>query len=214
MVYQKIFGSVLYCASIFLAPSICMAAAALVIPVSGEVSPPLPASGELNVGDQLDLGVNAVVAVIHFRACEELELKGGLVSIRPTKVQSQGSEVLFRAKGDCPEQVSLVETDLKGAVTLMRGADEAEKADVMSSVRPRFLLNADRSAFFSIGIFQDGAEVARIPLESGRGDWPADAPDLKVGQGYQFALESSGSKTSGGQLSVSLGGPKLIVLRP
>ncbi len=214
MVYQKIIGAALYCMGIFLAPSIGMSAAALVIPVGGEVSPPLPPSGELNVGDRLDLGADSVVIIIHIRACEELELKGGSLSIRPTKVQAQGAEVLFRAKGDCPEQVSLVETDLKGAVTLMRGADEAEKSDVMSGVRPRFLINADRSAFFSIGIFQDGAEVTRIPLENGRAEWPAGAPDLKVGQGYQFALEGSGAKTAGGQLNVSSDGPMLIVLRP
>lgn len=190
------------------------AADALVIPVSGTVSPALPASGELHIGDKLNLGTEAIVAIIHFRSCEEIELQGGTLIIRSAKVQHQKSKILFRAKGDCPGAVDLVETDTKGAVTLMRGPDEAKEAEVNSGTRPRFLLSADRSDFFAIGVFDDGSEVARMPLKSGRAEWPADAPTLKAGHGYDFVLEGTGSKTIGGRLSVTGNGPKLILLRP
>ncbi|MEM7544018.1 MAG: hypothetical protein AAF367_00635 [Pseudomonadota bacterium] len=196
-----------------LAPAI--AAEALAIPVSGEVSPPLPASGELKTGDRLNLGTDAVVAIIHFRSCEELELQGGVLVVGPSKVRHKQSKLLYRATGDCPGEVDLVETDTKGAVVLMRGSGDDKGAQaIKTSSRPRFLISGDRAAFFSLGVFDDGEQVLRLPLSNGRASWPDGAAALTVGKAYDIALEGSGAKTKGARLIVSDSGSKLIVLTP
>lgn len=192
------------------------AAAALVIPVEGEALPPLDASGELNVGDELSLADGGIVAIIHFRSCEELELKGGALKVGPTQVLHRNAEILYRAKGDCPESVDLVDTDAKGAVTLMRGGNEDGKDAGPAAVepRPRFPIGGDRAAAVDIGVFRDGAEIVRLEVENGRAAWPETAPPLAVGDTYNFVVQDQRADTRGGRFVVSADGPGLIVLSP
>ncbi|MEM8755153.1 MAG: hypothetical protein AAGF90_19480, partial [Pseudomonadota bacterium] len=181
--------------------------------LEGSTTPPIPATGELDRGDRLKLDGDAVVAIIHSRACEELELQGGVLVVGPNKVKHSGSKIINRIKGDCPGAVTLVETDAKGAVTLMRGSGEAKSAAATASgPRPRFIVGGNEH--FALAIFEEGREVARLGVERGRAAWPDGAAPLRAGGRYAFVLEGAGAAKRGGGLVVSADGPGVIVLRP
>lgn len=202
--------------SLTMLASAAAAADARIIKISGKVEPDIGASKELSAGERVKLGPKAIVVVIHYKACEEIEVRGGQVSILPTRVQVRGGEILSRNKGDCPGQLTLTDTDAQGAVVLMRGdGDEQAKVDAATSAggpRPRFLIEGEKYAV--LHLYENGERVASLPIRRRRADWPDERPPLSSGAVYDFALEASDGAHVGGKLAVTEDGPGLIILSP
>ena len=64
----------------------------------GETTPPLTGPTRLGLRDTLVLAPDAVVVIVHYATCEELELEGGRLQIGPRQVLHR-SRILFRGKG-------------------------------------------------------------------------------------------------------------------
>lgn len=211
-------GAAAALAALLLLSTAALAADARIIKISGKVEPDIGTSKEMAAGERVKLGPKAVVVVIHYKACEEIEVRGGTVSILPSKVQVRGGEILSREKGDCPGEVKLTDTDAQGAVVLMRGEGDAQsKVDAATSAgspRPRFLIEGDGDKYPVLHIYENGARLATLPVKRRRAAWPAERPPLTPGSVYEFALEASDGAHVGGKIAVTEDGPGLIILSP
>ncbi len=204
-------------AALCLLASQAAAADARVIKIRGKVEPDIGTSMEMSAGDRVKLGPKAIVVVIHYKACEEIEVQGGVISILPSKVGVRGGKINYREKGDCPGEVKLTDTDAQGAVVLMRGESGQAQVDAATSAgspRPRFLIEGGEEKYEVLHIFEKGERVATLPIVRRRANWPEERPPLTDGAVYDFSLEARDGAHVGGKLAVTTDGPGLIILNP
>jgi hypothetical protein len=197
-----------------MAPSAMADGAAMILMTDGDTVPVVEPLQELSVGDSLSLSPGAVVAIVHYAACEEIELRGGRIRVATSAIAYAGSSVEYRAKGDCPEEIKLVDTDAQGAVTLTRSGPSSDAIAGSTGPRPRFVIAGPRIPETVIHVFQEDAEIMILPVEAGRAGFPDDAPDLTAGASYRFAIGAKDGSHRGGSFHVVKDGPALIVLRP
>lgn len=186
--------------------------AAYILVLEGAVKPAIKDEAVVQAGHRMQLAPDAVILLVHHATCEEWELKGGAVVIQKNQVRTRGSEILARIKDVCGGQVTMKNTNAVGAVTLTRGSNDAESAETLRA-GPRPSFRVPGSDLFSVNIYQDGREIAELPIKRGRANWPKGAAPLTIGEDYQFAVSGAGAQHRGGGLKISKGAPRLVLLR-
>lgn len=158
--------------------------AALVIDIVGDASPAVDPFSELEPGDGIELADDAELIIMHYATCEEIHMAGGAIQIGRDDVRIGGqAEVIARDKVACPTTVAFKEdANAAGAVVLRSAANAV--------IAPRPVFAAPGATRIEVSL--DGAVIAVADVVGARALWPADAPDLMIGQSYVLRMTGPG----------------------
>lgn len=158
--------------------------AALVVDIVGASTPAIDPFSELDAGETIELAAGAELIVMHYATCEEIHIAAGALTIGRDDVRiDPQSEVIARDKVACPETVAFREDANAAGAVVLRSAGEATIAP-----RPVFVAQgADR-----VEVRLGDQLIATAQVTGGRALWPADAPDLMVGETYALRMTGSG----------------------
>lgn len=190
-------------AAIMTASAAAAEGVALVIDVTGGAADTIAPFDELSSGDEVTLGADGEIILMHYGTCLETHIVGGGVVVgRDGLRTSTDAEIAAEDPAPCPERVAFVENaDAQGAVVL-RSAGETAIAP-----RPTFIApGADR-----IEVTQDDKVVAAMQVVGGTAEWPAAAPNLLIGGIYKLRLTGpAGDRVAGATVKAQAG---IAVLR-
>ncbi|MEL6792599.1 MAG: hypothetical protein AAFU55_10695 [Pseudomonadota bacterium] len=158
--------------------------AALVIDIVGASTPVVDPFSELEAGDTVDLGADSELIVMHYATCEEIHIASGGVTVgRDAVTIDPDAEVIARDKVSCPASVAFREDANAAGAVVLRSA-----GDAVIAPRPVFVApGADR-----VEVLLGDRLIASAPVSRGRALWPAEAPDLMVGETYALRMTGPG----------------------
>lgn len=159
------------------------ARAALVLEVSGPVTPALKPYGEIRSGATVTLGPSGRLVFLHYETCRTFTVSGGAVSFTPGAPPTiQGAASQSDVRGQCPRKVA---GSGLSAVVMFRSL---KPPAVSLSVTPSFVLVGQRAGeFVRVRVLRQGQEILASPLDSPRFSWPASAAPLAPGD-YQLSF--------------------------
>lgn len=182
---------------------------ALVIEASPTIEPfPSPFS-ELSDGDELNLGDDGVVHLLHYYRCEELVIRGGKLALSVLAVSSRGGKVVTRRSKPCPKQVSVEPASVVSGVVLRHAAES-----VQVPVRPTmYVVGQGASRVDRIVVKVEGEQVLEFKVDGPELSWPEDAPSMGMGLVHELVLMDKDRKQLGSvrvRASDGTGAPVLL----
>ncbi|MEL7464170.1 MAG: hypothetical protein AAFN79_08895 [Pseudomonadota bacterium] len=158
--------------------------AALVVDIVGDATPAIEPFSELDAGETVELGPDAELIVMHYATCEEIHIAAGGLTIGRDAVRvDPAAEVIARDKVACPATVAFQEDANAAGAVVLRSA-----GDAMIAPRPIFVARGATQVEVRLG----DRLIATAPVSGGRALWPADAPDLMVGETYALRMTGPG----------------------
>lgn len=171
------------------APASAAEAVALVMSVSGKVSPGVDAYSELTSDKSVDLGTDGRISFVHYPTCRQMTVVGGKLSFIPGEVQLQGGKVEHEAQQKCPKKMQLKVAQGSGAVTVLRSL-KISAGDV--AVRPSCILVGKNARDYSVvQVSLDNKTVANFKISGPEVAWPATTAPLQSGRIYTMTLTSA-----------------------
>ena len=178
------------------APSSVLAAeqVALVLEVSGQMTPAQEAFTEIGAGSAIDLGADGRIEFLHYPTCQKVVAEGGRLSVTAENFRVNKGKIIDISKADCPQRIQLAANDAGAGIAgvVLRGAGD-EKLKV--SQRPRFLiLGAAPGQFKQLAILQAGKSLLLMPLEGKPLIWPETKDPLPPADDYTVELTGMDAK--------------------
>jgi hypothetical protein len=170
-------------------PASAAEAVALVMSVSGKVSPGVEAYSELTPEASIDLGADGRISFVHYPTCRQMTVVGGKVSFIPGEVQLQGGKVEHEAQQKCPKKMQLkVASGQAAAVVLRKLVVPAGNL----AVRPSCVLTGKSARDYNMAqVTQNGKAVTSFKLSGPVITWPAKTAPLQSGLNYTLTLTSA-----------------------
>lgn len=166
-------------------------AGALVIDVLGDVSPEVGPFEDVPVGTVLTLGDGTEMIISHYKACEEVTLVGGKVTIGADGLDIAGGTVSGREPVDCPEEVVLAAVDTASATVVVRDVIELAKVPIS----PRIVLVGDGAdGYDTLTISRDGTHVRDLAIKDRQVLWPESGLYLSDRTQYELSLTGPAGK--------------------
>lgn len=181
--------------------------AALVLEVSGPVTPPLAAFNEIDAGALLVLDPGTTLVLEHYRACEAVIVTGGSVSVVSDGVDIDGGLMVERRPLECAAVVALA-TDTVTAGVVLRSLPNP----VPVALAPIIVIAGATTRIDRLRIERDGREITTLPVRSGRVDWPDGGLFLSDGAQYRLVLLGAPARLRV-DIVADRDGPERIVLR-
>lgn len=175
--------------ALLLSPAIAVAEpVALVLDVTGDVSPTLRAFDEIDADTKLTLAEGASVTIEHYAICEQVTIGGGTLLVGEKALDLDDAQSVARRPVECPEVVQLPVEKVNAGV-IVRDVSLAWKRDVTPRIglAPSILVPG-RDGVNDLRIERDGEEVATLAIIDGRSLWPEGARELQAGERYDLIL--------------------------
>lgn len=186
---------------LLLSPAAAMAEpVALVLEVSGEVTPPVAVFEEVADGTVLHLGKDATLTISHYGTCRELSLAGGEVTAGEAGLEVEGGTVLSRKDQPCVGRVVTSEADLINMAVTLRSVWPPQTM----AARPEFILAGIWGEQFDrLDVFGDKGHVTTLPVFGGHVAWPASQAPLKFGVTYAVVLNGPDVQQQAARIKVA-----------
>ncbi len=190
------------------------APAALVVNVSGSVTPAVTPFSELTAGTQLNLGADGKLIFDDYYSCTEVTVTGGRVDLAAKGYKTSAGAKTSEERVPCKQEVVL-KAGGEALTQLMRGGEPSSQVPRLS-VRPSFVLVGARSqSFAAANITQKNAPIGTVKLIGPRFDWPADLQPLTVGVHYEITfVPKSPAEPSSTMRFVAVAAPKALRTSP
>ena len=190
------------------------APAALVVEVSGSVTPAVPPFSELTAGTQLSLGADGKLVFDDYYSCTEVTVTGGRVEFAAKGYKTSAGAKTSEERVPCKQEVVL-KAGGEASTQLMRGGEPSSQGPRLS-IRPSFVLVGARAqSFAAANITQKNAPVGTVKLIGPRFDWPAALQPLTVGSHYEITfVPKSSAEPSSTMRFVAVAEPKALQTSP
>ena len=196
------------CLALMLAPvSATAEPAALVLEVSGGVTPSVAAFDEVDAGTRLVLDPGATLVLEHYKGCEAVIVTGGSISVGSDGLGVDGGEILARRPIECAAVVALDFDTITAGVVL-----RSLRIPVPVALAPTIMVAGAPPGVDRLRIERDGHEVATLPVRSGRVGWPEDGLFLTDGAQYRLVLLGEAAERQV-DIVADRDGPERVVLR-
>ena len=166
-------------------PAVAEETGALVIDVVGEVSPAVDAFEDVAPGTVLALGAGAELTISHYRACEEVTLAGGRVTVGMDGLELDGTETLAREAVDCPSNVALAVSDTASATVIVRNFEELPRVPISPSI---VLIGENAGKFNSMTLRRENQVITSLDIVNRQVQWPAEGLYLSNRTKYELVL--------------------------
>jgi hypothetical protein len=165
--------------------------AAVVFSVDGPTTPTVPQFSVLETQSPIKLGDNTTMKFRHFKKCQTVIVKGGLLDFGPKNYKLSGGKIISANRTGCMKRVSLPGSTEIAGIKLRGGTPS-----ISVPTRPAFILLGGQSdAFKAIQILKSGKIILEDKLSSRVFWYPSKEPDLENGQSYRLGLvPTQGSK--------------------
>lgn len=173
-------------------PAAAADAVALIMSVSGKVTPDLAAYSEISAETAIDLGVDGRVSFVHYPSCRQVTVLGGKLTFGPQEVQVDGGTIERETPQKCPKKMSVKVASGQSAAVRTRGFEAALIPSPRLSERPScVLLGASARDYTQAQVIQGDKTVVSIKLSQPVVSWPAKTPALQDGNRYTLVLTSA-----------------------
>jgi len=160
---------------------------ALVLEVSGTMTPAVEAYDEFESGQVVNLSDNSKLQFLHYSSCTTVTVNGGKITFGGIAFEIDRGATVESEKGDCPMKISLNQDAQLGGV-VFRSAKPS--VPLMLSKRPDFtLVGKCRSEISLIRISQTGKTLFELEKTSLQLTLPTGA-QLDSGESYVLELVS------------------------
>jgi len=169
--------------------------AGMILAVSGEVQPRVPAYSELQEGALLRLASNARITIVHYATCQMNTVTGGTLVLRREQIITDGATVETRSNR-CPAErrVRRSAAPVAEGIFVVRGIVPVRQEEPLHlGVKPSFVVAGhEAKQLVRAEIFErTGATAGAMKLRARLASWPAEAPALKPGREYAIRLTFS-----------------------
>lgn len=175
------------------APIGAMAApVALVLEVTGEITPPVQAFGEMEAGSSFEIGAGGRIQFLHYPTCQNVVVEGGKLNLTSENFRVSKGRIIEVSRADCPQRLVAASTDASPGVAgvVLRGANDSV---LKVSQRPEFLLLGKAcSQFARLRLTQGETVLLDMGLETGLIKWPENLASLQTGREYSLHLTGTG----------------------
>jgi hypothetical protein len=160
--------------------------AALVLEVSGAVSPAVRPYAEVPADLRVTLPEAARIVFNHYGTCQVVTVVGGAVTVGAERYTVTGAQRESATRRPCLKRIRLTGSGDVGGIVLR--SPKARPA-LSLGLRPTFVLVGPRAdAFQAVRVARGGKTVFEGRLEGAHFRWPASAIPLVVGQDYELVL--------------------------
>lgn len=166
-------------------PALAGPPAALIIDVTGSVSPEIEAFDEVEAGTELTLSGGAELTLSHYGTCDEVSVRGGSIEVGTLDLGLARTTVVSRSRADCSEPVSLSETDTASASVIMRNFEQLPKVPLSPAI---VISGKKRAGFDAMAILRGDKQIATLTVAQGKVAWPTDGLYLSNGTKYVLVL--------------------------
>lgn len=171
------------------APASAADAVALIMSVSGKVSPDVAAYSEIAPETSLDLGADGRISFVHYPSCRQVTVVGGKLVFGPAEVQVDGGTIEREAPQKCPKKMSIKVASGQAAAVRFRSL--SIPTDRLSLKPACVLVGAKARDFAEARVLQNDKAVATIRMNGPAFSWPAGTASLQDGQRYKLVLSSA-----------------------
>lgn len=183
---------------------------ALILDVSGKVTPPVAVFDEVDDGAILALDKGATLTISHYGSCQEVSLAGGKVVVGEEGLEVEGGEVLSRSDQPCPGRAIVDAADLINLAVTLRSMRPPRKM----AARPEFILTGPWGAQFDqMDIYGDKGHLTTLPIFGGHVTWPASMAPLTAGVTYAVVLNGPDVRQQAARIEVSAEALGMTVLK-
>ncbi len=168
---------------------------ALVLDVTGEVTPALEAFTEIMAESSFDLGTGGRLNFLHYPTCQKVLVEGGKLNLSAENFRISKGKVIDMSRAECPQRVVLASADSGAGIAgvVLRGASDGA---LKVSQQPGFLLlGASAGQFKRLEIMQGKKSLFQAPLENKPVYWPETLDPLLAGGEYSAVLTGANSIT-------------------
>ena len=167
------------------APALAEETGALVIDVVGDVTPQVDAFEDVAPGTVLTLGDGAELTISHYRACEEVTLSGGRVTVGEAGLELDGTETLAREEVDCPSNVALAVSDTASATVIVRNFEELPRVPISPSI---VLVGENAAKYSSMTLRREDKVITNLDIVDRQVQWPSEGLYLSNRTKYVLVL--------------------------
>lgn len=165
-------------------------AVALIMSVSGKVSPDIAAYSEISAETAIDLGADGRVSFVHYPSCRQVTVLGGKLTFGTQEVQLIGGTIERETPQKCPKKMSVKVADA-GQAAAVRFRSLKIPTDRLS-LRPSCVLLGDTARDYNQAqVTRDNKVVASIKLSAPAFSWPAKTAALESNLNYTLVLTSA-----------------------
>lgn len=170
-------------------PAVAAEAVALVMSVSGNVSPGVAAYSEIPADTAINLGADGRISFVHYPSCRQVTVLGGTLTFSAQDVKVSGGTIERETPQKCPKKMSVKVASGQSAAGLLR---TLTIPSAFLSVRPScVLLGSTAQDYHQAQVIQGAKAVATIRLSGPMFTWPAKTEPLKSGLNYKLVLTSA-----------------------
>ncbi|GEM_PF-6688884 len=166
-------------------------AVALIMSVSGRVSPDIAAYSEISAETSINLGADGRVSFVHYPSCRQVTVLGGKVTFGPQEVQVDGGTIERETPQKCPKKMSVKVADAQSAAVRLRSLSISIPTERLSERPSCVLLGATARDYNMAQVTQNGKPVASIKMTAPVFAWPAKTAPLQDGVRYKLVLTSA-----------------------
>jgi hypothetical protein len=159
---------------------------ALVLEREGTITPDVKPFHEIPVGAILKLDKAGKLKFLQYASCRTVVVAGGLLRFEQDAYRLTGGITESETRGHCPRRVTLKHV---GEI----GGGNLRSSGVTNTLsfypKPMFLLVGQHAEDFLSGrISAGGQDIATVPFDGPRFQWPADATPLQPDVTYELTL--------------------------
>lgn len=186
-----VFASVAASGLMAAAPAVAADAVALVMSVSGKVSPSIAAYSEIPSQSAIDLGSDGRISFVHYPSCRQVTVLGGKLTFGAQDVEVDGGTVEKETPQKCPKKMSI---KVAGTAAAVRTRDIFSVPTPRLSERPSCVLLGGMARDFKearVTPESGGKALATMKMSGPVFQWPAKAMSLADGR-YKLQLIRAG----------------------
>lgn len=179
-------------------PAAAADAVALIMSVSGKVTPEVAAYSEITPETSIDLGKDGRISFVHYPSCRQVTVLGGKLIFGPQEVDVDGGTIERESPQKCPKKMSIKVASGQAAAVRTRSFSLTSIPTERLSDRPScVVLGAMAGDYNEARVVLNDKAVATIKMKGPVFKWPAKAAALEDGQRYKLQLVS---KTPGAEM--------------
>lgn len=181
-----VFASVAASGLMAAAPAVAADAVALVMSVSGKVSPDVAAYSEIPSQTAIDLGSDGRISFVHYPSCRQVTVLGGKLTFGPQEVEVSGGTIERETPQKCPKKMSI---KVAGTAAAVRTRNAFAPTPRLTNRPSCVVLGSGARGFKEAQVIPEtgGKALATMKMSGPVFQWPAKAGPLPDGR-YKLQL--------------------------